>query len=115
MVVVIIIITICNDFLPASWRSCNVKPEDVHMLRYSYPTNFLQYNKYFYYIVIQCLIFDVFYIATFDISFITMFIYLYFNNQPLHVTTHRVFYTSISSPNVIMCLPQHIPQLVIFN
>ena len=47
---------------------------------YSYPTNFLQLNKYFNFIVIQCLIFVVFYIATFDITFITMFI-LYYNTD----------------------------------
>ena len=43
------------------------------------------------------------YIATFNITFITMFI-LYYSNQPLNVTTPQECYISISSTNVFMCV-----------
>ena len=52
------------------------------------------------------------YIGRFNITFITMFI-LYYSNQSLHVTTHRVCCISISSTNVIMCVCHSILQLVI--
>ena len=54
------------------------------------------------------------YIATFNITFITMFI-LHYSNQPLHVTTHRVCYISISSTNANMYMYNSIPQLVILK
>ena len=52
------------------------------------------------------------YMVTLNITFITMFI-LHYRNQPLHVTTPRVCYTSISSTNANMYVYHRRPQLVI--
>ena len=50
------------------------------------------------------------YIATFDITFFTMFI-LYYSNQLLHVTTPRICYISTTSTNVNMYVYHSIPKL----
>ena len=52
------------------------------------------------------------YVATFNKTFITMFI-PYYSNKPLHVTTPRVSNISISSTNVNIYMYHTIPQLVI--